>query len=261
MKTIVCCSFKGGTGKTTVCLNLAAALSKFHEKRVLLIDFDPQANLSRGLAFTPGDKRTMMPVLQGKLVLKEAIQKSYVNNLDIVVSNKYLTNIAKASELISDPYSHERLGQAIETVKNQYDYCFIDIPPSFGWLCQSAFYASQKALICTELSPYSVDVLDDLKSYLDEVSSRHPISILGVLLSFWNSKAVDNPDLLEKVENIFPNKIFQTRIRRDILVQRCIFEGKAIFDSDIKSRGAEDYKLAAEEFLKKDSEIVEVNNV
>lgn len=258
MKTVVCCSFKGGTGKTTVCLNLGAALASFHDKKVLLVDFDPQANLSRGLGFGPEEKNTMTPILQEKINLKDAIKKSYLPNLDIIVSNKYLVGIEKTSELLSDPYSHERLSEKLSLVKGEYDYCFIDIPPSFGWLCQSAFYASDNALICSELSPYSVDVLADMKSYIEEVNQRHPITVLGVLLSFWYSKGADNEDLLDHVNDLFPGKLFETRIRRDVLMQRCIFESQAVFDLDEKSRGAEDYKKAAEEFLIKENSMVGV---
>lgn len=258
MKTIVCCSFKGGTGKTTVCLNLGAALASIYGKKVLVVDFDPQANLSRGLGFGPEEKNTMMPILQEIINIKEGIQSSYLKNLDVIVSNKYLVGVEKTNELISDPYSHERLGEKLKAVHHEYDYCFIDIPPSFGWLCQSAFYASDFALICSELSPYSIDVLTDLKAYLHEVNLRHPIDILGVVLSFWYSKGADNEDLLGYVEELFPEKLFQTRIRRDVLVQRCIFEGKAVFDLDEKSRGSEDYQKLAQEFFQKEQMLLGV---
>ncbi len=260
MKTIVCCSFKGGTGKTTVALHLGAVLAAKHKKKVLLVDFDPQSNLSRGLGFGPNENGTMLSVLQDKISIEEGIKRSKMTGLDVIVSNKHLVGVEKTNELISDPYSHERLSNKLATLSHHYDYCFIDIPPSFGWLCQSAFYASDHALICTELSPYSVDVLSDLKSYIKEVNLRHSIDVMGVVLSFWYSKGADNSELLDYIEDLFPDKLFNTRVRRDILVQRCIFEGRPVFDLDESSRGAEDYRKLAVEFLDREKKAQEALN-
>lgn len=247
MQTIVFCSFKGGTAKTSTVLHLGAALAKFQDKKVLLIDFDPQADLSTGLGFGTDNDDTMVPVLQGEKKIEQVIKETSIHGLHLVAGNTYLDMIESTAPLVSDPYAHERLRKAIKTL--EYDYCLIDIPPSFGWLCQSAFFAANYSIICAVPQPYSVMALRRLSKYHGAINENHPISVLGVLFSLWDERGATNKAFLDGVEDVFPEKIFKSRVRKDIAVDRAILEGKPVFETSPNSRVVEDYQALSKEFL------------
>lgn len=247
MKTIVLCGFKGGTARTSTSLHLGAALAKFHGQRVLLIDFDPQANLSTGLGFGTDCMDTMVPVLQGHRKIQDVIKETSVNNLHLVPANTYLDQIESTSPLVSDLYAHERLRKLLKPL--DYDFCFIDIPPSLGWLCQSAFFASQYSLICSIPEPYSVLALNRLAKYHQSINENHPIEVMGVIFSLWYERGATNCAFIQGVESTFPGKIFSTKIRRDISVSRSILQGLPVFDVYPNSFASQDYQSFAAEFL------------
>ncbi len=247
MKTIVVCGFKGGTARTSSTLHLGAALAKFHKQKVLLIDFDPQANLSTGLGFGTDEEDTMVPVLQGSKQINDVIRKTSIEGLDIILANTYLDQIESTAPLVSDPYAHERLRKALKNL--EYDFCFIDIPPSLGWLCQSAFFASQYSLICSVPEPYSVLALQRLAKYHQAINDNHKIEVIGVLLSLWDERGATNNAYTNGIEVEFPNKLFKAKVRRDIAVSRAILEGRPVFETAKNSRVAEDYQELANEFM------------
>ena len=148
MEIFTFCSFKGGTSKTSAAMHMGAGLAKFHKKKVLLVDFDSQANLSIGLGIGPDHLKTMVPVLEGQLSLKEVIYPTSIPGLSLVPANAYLDGIERTPQLGNDPYAHERLRRSLKDVKKEFDFCFIDTPPSLGWLTQSAFFFSFHSLIC-----------------------------------------------------------------------------------------------------------------
>lgn len=247
MKAIVLCGFKGGTSRTSTCLHLGSFLAKFYKKKVLLIDFDSQANLSTGLGFGTDNLETMVPVLQGKKDIRDVIKKTRVNNLFLIPANTYLDQIESTAPLVSDPYAHERLRKAIRPL--DFDFCFIDIPPSLGWLCQSAFYASHHSLICSVPEPYSVLALNRLQKYHDAINKNHTLTVFGILLSMWDERGATNEAFLNGIEEVFPGKVFTTKIRRDVAVNRAILKGLPVFETQPKCRAAEDYASLAKEFL------------
>ena len=249
MKTITFCSFKGGTSKTSTALNLGACLAKFHGKRVLLVDLDPQANLSIGLGIGADRLETMVPVLQEKTDIKTVINKTTIPNLSIIPSNAYLDGVEKLPPLGNDCYAHERVRRALEAVESDYDYCFIDTPPSLGWLTQSAFFASVYSVVCAIPEAYSVIALERLKEFHEKINEHHPIEVLGVVLTFWDERGAINAELLEAVNDSFPDKTLKSKVRRDMVVSRAVFEGVSVLDYDPSSRAAQDYKTLAEEFL------------
>jgi chromosome partitioning protein len=247
MKTITLCGFKGGTARTSTTLHLGAALADIHKKKVLLIDFDPQANLSTGLGMGTDSLDTMVPVLQGEKKIKSVIQETSINGLHIIPANTYLDQIESTSPLVSDPYAHERLRKSLRGL--DYDYCFIDIPPSLGWLCQSAFFASQHSLICSIPEPYSVLALNRLHKYHQAINENHDLTVLGVLFSLWDDRGATNKAFVEGVESVFPGKLFNAKIRKDIAVNRAILQGQPVFRTDPNSRVAKDYEAFSNEFL------------
>jgi chromosome partitioning protein len=140
MKTIAVSSFKGGTAKTSTALNLAACLAKFHKQKVLLIDFDAQANLTTGFGYDPDEQDSLAPVLQGKKKIQDVILPTGVKNLDLIPADTWLERVEVTGTLAADRYSHEKLKQVLSKLK-KYDTIIIDTPPSLCWLTESALIA------------------------------------------------------------------------------------------------------------------------
>ncbi|MBX9744391.1 MAG: ParA family protein [Chlamydiales bacterium] len=251
MRTITFCSFKGGTAKTSTTLHIGACLAKKHKKKVLLVDFDSQANLSTGLGLGQDNLKTMVPVLQGEESIRDVIQETHIKNLSIIPANAYLDGIEKTPQVGADLYAHERLRRALKTVEEDYDFCFIDTPPSLSWLTQSAFFASQFTIICAIPEAYSVLALRRLKDFLASFKQYHEIDVLGLIFSFWDERGAVNKAFLEEITNSFPDKLFSSRIRRDVAVSRAVLQGKPVFETDPDCRASEDYKLVTAEFLKR----------
>ncbi len=251
MKTFTFCSFKGGTSKTSTAMHIGACLAKFHGKKVLLVDFDSQANLSIGLGIGPDNLKTMVPVLQGQNAIKDVIQKTSIPGLSLIPANAYLDGVERTPQLVADPYAHERLRRALKALECEFDYCFVDTPPSLGWLTQSAFFASDYSVVCAIPEAYSVIALRRLKEFQNSIRQYHPIDVFGLILSFWDERGAVNKDFLKEIEASFPGATFKAKVRRDVAVSRAVLEGKTVFDFDAESRAAEDYRALAKEFLKR----------
>ncbi len=247
--TLAISSFKGGTAKTSTSLHLGAALAKFHKKKVLLIDFDAQANLTTGLGFDPDENDSMAPVLQGTKAMGEVVKSTTIPQLDLVPADTWLERVEVTGALAADRYSHERLRDIISPLK--YDFVIIDTPPSLCWLTESALIAAQHALICTTPEFYSVKGLERLGLFLENMNQRHPLNILGVVLSFWNERGKSNDAFLDVIEKTFPEKAFKAKVRRDIRVSEASIFGKPIFETSPKSRAASDYITLTKEILKR----------
>lgn len=251
MLTFVFCSFKGGTAKTSSALHIGACLAKYHKKRVLLVDFDPQANLSRGLGIDPDGTETIVPVLQDKREAAEVIQGSPVPGLDIISANTWLDGVESTAPLVGDLFAHLKLRKKLAGL--HYDYCFIDTPPSLGWLTQSAFYASNHSIICAMPEPYSILAFNRLRDYHHSLATNEYISLSckGVILTFWDERGATNEMFLEAIDKSFPGLIFQSKVRRDISVNMAIMHGKPVIDIKEKSRASLDYQKLTQEFLER----------
>jgi chromosome partitioning protein len=248
-KTIAISSFKGGTAKTSTALHVGAALAKFHKKKVLLIDFDAQANLTTGLGFDPDENDSMAPVLQGTKQIEEVIKPTGIAGLDLVPADTWLERVEVSGALASDRYSHEKLRNLLEPLK--YDYVIIDTPPSLCWLTESALIAAEHTLVCATAEFYSVKGLERLSLFVDNIDKRHKLQVLGVVLSFWNPRGKSNSAFLEVIEKTFPKKLITTKIRRDIAVSEASVHGKPLFEMTSSSRAAEDYIDVTKELLKR----------
>lgn len=242
-------SFKGGTAKTSTALHVGAALTKYHKKKVLLVDFDAQANLTTGLGFDPDEHDSMAPVLQGKMPVDEVIVESYDPKLHIVPADSWLERVEVTEALAADRYSHERLKDILSGL--DYDYIIIDTPPSLCWLTESALIAAQHSLICATPEFYSVKGLERLALFIETIGQRHPLNVLGVALSFWNPRGKSNAAFLEVIQSVFPDKLLEARIRRDIRVSEASIYGKPVFESAPKSRAADDFQALTKELLKR----------
>jgi chromosome partitioning protein len=230
-------------------MHIGACLAKFHRKKVLLIDFDSQANLSIGLGIGADNLNTMVPVLQGEKKINEVIQKTSIDGLHIIAANAYLDGIERTPQLGNDPYAHERLRRSLKPIENDFDFCFIDTPPSLGWLTQSAFFASRHSIICAIPEAYSVLALRRLKEFQNSIRQYHDIGVFGVVLSFWDERGAVNKEFLDEINSSFPDLTFKAKVRRDMAVSRAVLQGKTVLDFDKDSRAAEDYKTLADEFV------------
>lgn len=249
MKRIAISSFKGGTAKTSTALNIGASLAKFHKQKILLIDLDAQANLTTGLGYDSDSQDSIAPVLLGEKEIQDVILKTSTPGLDLIPADAWLERVEVTGELAADRYSHEKLSKILSSL--QYDTVIIDTPPSLCWLTESALIAADFSLICATPEFYSVKGLQRLSYFLENLSERHPLEILGVALSFWNPRGKSNSSFLQLINETFPEKLFNTKVRRDIRVSEASIHGKPLVEIDPSSRAAQDYAALAKELLKR----------
>ena len=247
MKVISVSSFKGGTAKTSTSLHIASAMCLFHKKRVLLIDFDAQANLTTGLGFDPDEQDSMAPVLQGERAVQDVILTTCIPNMHIIPADTWLERVEVSGALAADRYSHERLKEILRDLP--YDFVFIDTPPSLCWLTESSLIASNYSLVCATPEFYSVKGLQRLSLFINNISERHGTKVLGVALSFWNPRGKSNDAFIKVIEQTFPGKLLQAKIRRDIAVSEATIYGKPIFETAPTSRASVDYAELTSEIL------------
>jgi chromosome partitioning protein len=247
MNKIAVSSFKGGTAKTSTSLHLGAALAKFHHQKVLLIDFDAQANLTTGLGFDPDGQDSMAAVLQGEKNVQDVIVPTCVKDLFLIPADTWLERVEVTGALAADRYSHERLKEILNPL--DFDTIIIDTPPSLCWLTESALIASNHSLVCATPEFYSVKGLQRLSQFLENIGQRHALEVLGVALSFWNPRGKSNETFLEVIESTFPSKALSTKIRRDVSVSESSVFGKPVFEIAPKSRAAQDYLDLTQEIL------------
>lgn len=248
-KVISICSFKGGTAKTSTLLHIGSALSLFHKQRVLLIDFDAQANLTTGLGFDPDEQDSMAPVLQGEKSIQEVILKTCIHNMDIIPADTWLERVEVSGSLAADRYSHERMKEILRNL--DYDIILVDTPPSLCWLTESALIASDFSLVCATPEFYSVKGLQRLSLFINNIAERHGTKVLGVALSFWNPRGKSNDAFLKVIEQTFPGKLLHSKVRRDIAVSEATIYGKPIFETAPKARASLDYKALTHEILER----------
>jgi chromosome partitioning protein len=247
VKVISISSFKGGTAKTSTSLHVGSALALFHKKRVLLIDFDAQANLTTGLGFDPDEQDSMAPVLQGEKPIHEVILKTCIPNMDIIPADTWLERVEVSGSLAADRYSHERLKEILRDLP--YDVVLIDTPPSLCWLTESSMIAANYSLVCATPEFYSVKGLQRLALFINNISDRHGTKVLGVALSFWNPRGKSNDAFLKVIEQTFPGKLLHAKVRRDIAVSEATIYGKPIFETAPNARASQDYTDLTSEIL------------
>lgn len=240
-------SFKGGTAKTSTSLHVGSALALFHQKRVLLIDFDAQANLTTGLGFDPDEQDSMAPVLQGEKPIQEVILDTCIPNMKIIPADTWLERVEVSGSLAADRYSHERLKEILRNLP--FDVVLIDTPPSLCWLTESSLIASNFSLVCATPEFYSVKGLQRLSLFINNISERHGTNVLGVVLSFWNHRGKSNDAFLKVIEQTFPGKLLRVKVRRDIAVSEATIYGKPIFETAPGARASKDYMDLTSEIL------------
>jgi chromosome partitioning protein len=246
-KTVAIVNQKGGVGKTTTCVNLAAALQALG-KRVLVCDFDPQGNATSGLGV---DKATLNPSIYEVLINGAPIQKAVVSTkwCDIIGSNKVLAGATV--ELISMPDRENLLKKALAQLDEQYDYIFIDCPPSLELLTLNALCAAQFILIPVQCEYYALEGLSDLLTTMRIVKrSLNPgLSLMGVILTMYDGRTNLSMQVAEEVKRHFPGKVYASVIPRNVRLSEAPSHGKPVMAYDPWSRGTDAYKALAEEII------------
>jgi chromosome partitioning protein len=244
---IVVTNQKGGVGKTTTTVNLAAYLAKSGQ-RVLLIDLDPQGNSTSGLGI---DKEVVKKSLYDILVRETPMQDTRMgtgaDGLDLIPSSVVLA--AAEVELVSQIARENRLKQAIEEIKSEYDYIIIDCPPSLGILTVNGLVSADHVLIPVQTEYYALEGLSQLLHTIQRVrvSLNPQLSLLGVLLTMYNKHTLLSRQVEEEVKKHFPNKVFETIIPRNIRLAEAPSFGKVIYQYDRFGKGASAYKSLAKE--------------
>jgi len=250
-KIIAIVNQKGGVGKTTTAVNLAAFIGK-KRKKVLLIDLDPQGNATSGLGIDKGElEYTTYDMLVNDVPAGDIIVESTANNVDMIPTN---INLAGAEvELVSAMSREQILKTAIADIVDDYDYIFMDCPPSLGLLTINALTACEYVIVPIQGEYYALEGLTQLIDTINIVKKKlNPnISIGGVVLTMFNMRTQLSKQVKEDVEEYFGKKVFKTLVPRNVRLAEAPSYGLSIYDYDKNSKGSKAYEALASEVIKK----------
>ena len=248
-KIISVANQKGGVGKTTTTVNLCAILAK-KNKKVLLIDADPQGNATSGLGAEKDAEFSTYDILVSDVEIKDAIQDTIIKNLKICPANM---NLAGAEvELVSMMSREQRLKEKLDLVKEEFDYIFIDCPPSLGLITLNSFTASNSVLIPIQCEYFALEGLGQLLNTINLVKKHlnKNIEIEGALLTMYDARTNLSNQVVKEVKKYFDNKVYKTVIPRNVRLSEAPSYGMPITEYDARSKGAKSYEKFTKEFLK-----------
>lgn len=249
-KVIAITNQKGGVGKTTTSINLSAALAK-HNRKVLLLDIDPQGNATSGIGINKADVKTdIYEVLVNGSPIQDAIYDVDIAGLQVIPATIQLAGAE--IEIVSIVSREKILKRALSEIRNQYDYIIIDCPPSLGLLTINALTAADSVLIPIQCEYYALEGLSQLLNTVRLVQKHLNVKleVEGVLLTMFDARTNLGIQVIDEVKKYFQDKVYTTIIVRNVRLSEAPSYGQSILEYDGKSKGAEAYKELAKEVMK-----------
>ena len=250
-KIIAIANQKGGVGKTTTAINLAASLAVL-EFKTLLVDADPQANSTSGVGFDPKENRVnIYDCLMNDKHAKDAIVETETPNLHLLPS--HLDLVGAEIELINHPNRERILKSVLDEVKNQYDYIFIDCSPSLGLITVNALTSADAVLVPVQCEYFALEGLGKLLNTIKIVQNRlnNPLQIEGILLTMYDMRLRLSNQVVDEVKTHFQQLVFDTIIQRNIKLSEAPSFGISVIEHDAESKGSINYLNLAREILQK----------